>query len=391
MSWNISLRLNNIEQQIKNIQNDGLLNPLQENIQGNGYDIIGIKDIDATGEINTSGNIFCNLIETTTETGTAISTSKIDCNNIDCQGDISCFTLNYTELNPPISGGAQNLAQTLTQGNSGIGQGMTNMGTIQITNGSLEIESGGAGDTRNLIQMINLDDTLLITHGDINGINNAKFTIGNAETNYITFLNNPSNYTTISCSQLLRNTSSSNPANQTGYILDSLNTPPSYKQIFSNVNQTITDKNLSSGVPYWLFGLSVYNGDTIFNYGINYVELLLPYFQINFTSDTPFTPLSTCQLYITSTLNGNYDPTKGNRITFNLTNNSSGQANFTFTSTIPILLYYQNGNLGDTLTNLYFNVIVSQSITYTISLINTNMIITSSIVGKNNDTLTFNT
>lgn len=392
MSWNISLRLNNIEQQIKNIQNEGLLNPLEENIQGNGYDIIGIKNIDATGEINTTDNIFCNSIETTTQTGTAISTSKIDCNNIDCQGDISCFTLNYTALNPPITGGGETLKQTLTNGNDAGDIGINNLGTVNITSGDLIITDGNniGQDTQAYISLNNISNVpFYLAYGDSQGINNQKFLLLDSTQEYYKIQNTGTTTTTLSSQKLLRNTNSSNPANQTGYILDSLNNPPMYKQIFNDVDHTLT-QNFTSASPSWLLGNNLYTGDQVYNYGINYGELLFSYFQIQFVSETPFNPLATCQLYLSNSQTAIFDPSKGNRIGFNLTNNSSGQANYTFTSSIPIILYYQNGGLGESFSNLYLNIAVSQTQTLTITINNTNMMITGLITGQNTDPLVFN-
>ena len=318
----------------------------------------GIQQSDTSGFPNTmNGTIF----------------SDIQCNVA------TVATLNYTELNPPIAG-AQNLAEVLTIGNSGQGQGMTNMGTIQITNGELQISDGGLPDSRNIIQMSNPDDTLLIVHGDIN-----------AETNYITFLNDPSNYTTISCTELLRNDTSSDPANATGFIMDTLNHPPMYKQIFYNISSS-NPLSLTSGVPTFIFKSDIYpsSANRVFNYGINYAEILLSYFQINFTSSAPWVGTNNCQLFLSNAPNPtSYDPTLGNAIVFNIVNNGSGQPNYTFTSSVPIILYYQNGDLGTKFENLYFNIQIQDTGVYTVALQNCNFAVTAYVAGKNTGSLVF--
>lgn len=399
MSWNISLRLNNIEKQIQNITNDGLLNPLQENIIGNGYDIQGIKNVNTTsdGSINTNA-IFTDTLVVNSTGNSAISCSgNIDCENIDVVENISCSTItagtvNYTTLNPPIAGETQNLQQVLTQGNNANDIGINNLGTVNITSGDLIITDGNnvGQDTQAYISLNNISEVpFYLAYGDSQGITNQKFRLLDSTQEYLKIQNTGTTTTTLSSQKLLRNLNSSNPANQTGYILDSLNNPPMYKQIFNDVDHTLT-QIFNSGSASWLFGSNLYTGDTVYNYGVNYGEILFSYFQIQFVSETPFNPLATCQLYLSPSQTGVFDPTKGNRIGFNLTNNSSGQANYTFTSSIPIILYYQNGIAGASFNNLYLNVVLSQTQTITVTINNTNMVITGLITGQNTDSLVFN-
>lgn len=399
MSWNISLRLNNIEQQIKNITNEGLLNPLQENIIGNGYDIVNIKNITSVedGSINTSSIFTDTLAINSTGTGALSCSGDINCENIDVVENISCSTItagtvNYTTLNPPVGGGTQNLEQVLTQGNSAGGYSIQNLGNVNINSGDLIITDGNniGQDTQAYISLNNISEVpFYLVYGDAQGLTNQKFRLLDTSQEYLKIQNTGTTTTTLSSQKLLRNLNSSNPANQTGYILDSLNTPPMYKQIFNDVDHTLT-QIFTSGTPSWIFGNNLYTGDLVYNYGINYGEILFSYFQIQFVSETPFSPLAICQLYLSPSQNGAFDPTKGNRIAFNLTNNSSGQANFTFTSSIPIILYYQNGGSGQSFNNLYLNIAVSQTQTITITINNTNMMVTGLITGQNVDPLVFN-
>lgn len=397
MSWNISLRLNNIEKQIQElILSQGLQNPLQVDIIGNGHSINNISSLSATGDISTDGNMYCNSLNAES-LGTSISCAgTINTKNIDVDENISCSTItagtvNYTSLNPPI-GGSQNLQQTLTFGNSAGDIGIDNLGTLNITAGNINITNGDAiGENTQTFLSFNNVSTIpfYMIYGDSQGITNQKFRLADSNQEYLKITNTGTSITTLSSQKLLRNTNSSNLPNQTGYILDSLNNPPMYKQIFNDVDHTLT-QIFTSGSPSWIFGNNLYTGDSTYNYGVNYGEILLSYFQIQFVSETPFNPLATCQLYLSPSQTGAFDPTKGNRISFNLTNNSSGIANYTFTSSIPIILYYQNGGLGASFDNLYLNVVFSQTQTITVTINNTNMVITGLITGQNTDPLVFN-
>lgn len=347
---------------------------------------ISFTNTESSGEI--SGYFIINQSATS---GMPNTMNGINTNEIDAE-IITVGTLNYTSLNPPIAG-AQNLAETLTIGNDASQQAIKNCGAITITDGALTLQDENpiGFDTRTIIEMNNLADTMYIVHGDSQGIDNARFTIGNAETNYITFLNNPSNYTTISCSELLRNDTSNDVASATGFIMDTLNHPPMYKQIFYNISSS-NPLSLTSSVPTFIFKSDIYpaSANRVFNYGINYAEILFSYFQINFTSATPWVGNNNCQLFLSNAPNPpSYDPTKGNAILFNVVNNSSGQANYTFTSSVPIILYYQNGDLGTQFENLYFNIQIQDTGVYTVALQSCNFAITAYVAGKNTGSLVF--
>ena len=399
MSWNISLRLNNIEKQIQElIVSAGLQNPLQEDIIGNGYSINNISSLTATDNITTDKNVYADEFVGGEFKGDAFtSTSSMIAQTFYAYQDITCDaitagTVNYTTLNPPVGGGSQNLQQVLTVGNDADDIGINNLGTLNVTAGNININNGNSigQDTQTYLSFNNVSTVpFYMIYGDSQGLTNQKFRLVDANQEYLKITNTGTTITTLSSQKLLRNTNSSNPANQTGYILDSLNNPPMYKQIFNNVTHTLT-QNFNAGSASWLFGDNLYSGDSTYNYGINYGEILLSYFQIQFVSETPFNPLATCQLYLTSSQTGVFDATKGNRISFNLTNNSSGIANYTFTSSIPIILYYQNGGLGASFDNFYLNVVFSQTQTITVTINNTNMVVTCLITGQNTDPLVFN-
>lgn len=91
MSWNVSTRLNNLQQQINNIANKGLTNPLEQIMDANSYTIENINILDGG----------TNSIEIKTSN---INGVQID-SNLNVDADITCDTLNYTTLNPPINTG----------------------------------------------------------------------------------------------------------------------------------------------------------------------------------------------------------------------------------------------------------------------------------------------
>jgi hypothetical protein len=100
-------------------------------LDGFKYVLISSKSVGALG----TGTLVL-----TSNAGTPAGTGNLECNNI------TCNQLNYTTLNPPISGGGETLAQTLTLGNDATGQNITNVGSLFTgsiegtgTNGLLEI------------------------------------------------------------------------------------------------------------------------------------------------------------------------------------------------------------------------------------------------------------
>jgi hypothetical protein len=406
--FNINLKLNNLQKQINNIQNKGLLNPLEENIEGNNFNINGINEVNCmvlnTG--NTSG---------VTVNASGIACTDIDCDNITCAGVISCNELVYGQLNPPISGVAEPISKVLMNGNDASNNSITNLGGLQMTGnldlnynqittwndgtigGSMSIANGdpNGADTRSEVRFYNNGETnYFMGKGDIAGqtenFNNFRLYDSN-NFEYMQIYPVPTQQIIFSCDKLLSRQDSSNPANATGYILDSIKTPPMYKQIFSNINQSISFEN--SGEPSWIFGTNIYTGDQVFNYGITFSEILFSYLQINFQSEDPFLAPNNCQLYLGPSPNYAYDPSKGNRIVFSVVDNTGDQPNYTFTSSIPIILYYQNGDLGagNQFDNLYLNIQIQDQQVYNISFQNTNFVVSSYICGKNSDPLAWNT
>jgi len=98
-----------------------------------GYKFVGFN-AKSVGAFGNAALILSN------NTSTPTATADLECRNI------SCNTLNYSSLNPPISGGGENLSQTLTIGNDATGQNINNVGSLFAasiqgtgTNGLLQI------------------------------------------------------------------------------------------------------------------------------------------------------------------------------------------------------------------------------------------------------------
>jgi hypothetical protein len=107
MSWNISTRLNNLQQQINNIANKGLTNPLEQVLDANNYSLTNLNILD-------SGS---NVLELQSSNVGGITTNC----DFSADGNITCHTLNYNSLNPPIningitySLNGQNIEETTT-------------------------------------------------------------------------------------------------------------------------------------------------------------------------------------------------------------------------------------------------------------------------------------
>jgi len=89
MSWNISTRLNNLQQQINNIANKGLTNPLEQVMDANSYTLTNLKILDGAS----------NVLQLNTNNVGGITTNA----SVDVGGNLTCETLNYNELNPPLN------------------------------------------------------------------------------------------------------------------------------------------------------------------------------------------------------------------------------------------------------------------------------------------------
>lgn len=89
MSWNISTRLNNLQQQVNNIANKGLTNPLEQVMDANSYTLTNLKILDGVS----------NVLQLNTNNVGGITTNA----SLSVDGDLTCQTLNYSSLNPPLN------------------------------------------------------------------------------------------------------------------------------------------------------------------------------------------------------------------------------------------------------------------------------------------------
>ena len=56
MSWNIQLRVNNIQQEVETLVNDGLTNPLSSNLDCSNNSIINCSNISSNDVLNFNAN-----------------------------------------------------------------------------------------------------------------------------------------------------------------------------------------------------------------------------------------------------------------------------------------------------------------------------------------------
>ena len=89
MSWNISTRLNNLQQQVNNIANKGLTNPLEQILDANNYTLQNLNILNANNNV---------MQLQTNNIGGITTNSKLTVN-----GDLTCNTLHYSALDPPIA------------------------------------------------------------------------------------------------------------------------------------------------------------------------------------------------------------------------------------------------------------------------------------------------
>ena len=91
MSWNISTRLNNLQNQVNNIANKGLTNPLEQILNANSFSLENLNVVDGGA----------NILKLQSSNVGGITTN----NNLTVGGDAHVNTLFYTALSPPISNG----------------------------------------------------------------------------------------------------------------------------------------------------------------------------------------------------------------------------------------------------------------------------------------------
>lgn len=133
MSWNVNLRLNNLQQQINTIANKGLVNPLEENLDANGFQLINLNLLDGKS----------NALLLHSDSGISTNTG------LEVQGNISCNKLTYQSLSPIPSA---NLQEVLETGDDAGGNNIINLGELKFipTNGILNLSNVAVQQLSNL-------------------------------------------------------------------------------------------------------------------------------------------------------------------------------------------------------------------------------------------------
>jgi len=159
MSWNIQLRLNNLQQQINNIANEGLINPLEEILDANGYTLTNLNILDGAS----------NALQINTNNVNGISTNA----DLSVGGDISCNVLNYSSLNPPISASGTSFVPYNSQATE------TSSGNFVLVQGVNPL-TGFITKT----PILNPSATAEINFSAVNGNNGFAFGFSSVNTNY---------------------------------------------------------------------------------------------------------------------------------------------------------------------------------------------------------------
>lgn len=340
--------------------------------------------------------------QTINETLNQVLLNGNNANNQDIIGinSLTCETLNYTTLNPPIAQGGENLEETLTNGNSAGGLDITNIGTISgesinmtnniFCNGYLQV--GDLVSNTSQLHLLYGNGTTLGENYQVVGSAGGNFQIqlykNNALYNQPLMIDDVNNI-------LLKtnNLTYTQDGNTSYYINDTFYNPPMFKQIFSNTSGSFANFVLS---PKIFFSTNVYtksNPNNIY-YGVNYGEILFTSLNLSFGLDTSVSPSpvfpSGCNatIFLSSTGTGAYDATLANSLIIPM---SSGSINTTFNSSIPILLFCNSDSQFDKLyVMIYFDVIPPVGVTgYNCDMTNSNLVVSGYITNNQNSTLTF--
>jgi hypothetical protein len=331
------------------------------------------------------------VTQSTSETLAQVLNNGNSANGLDIEdvGALTCTTLNYTTLNPPITGGGETLEQTLTNGNSAGGLDINDVGALNTTSinatGSIYAEvylQAGNKAGLSCIQLLYGDGTTTGNNYQIISINDT-YILQQFKNNALTaqpLLINQETLTQFKTSNLVYTQDGTNNY----YILDSNFNTPCYKQIFSGLNQTVSNMGAVAS-PF--FSVPIYTKSSTYNYGVNYAEILFSALNLTFTSSTVFGTNLQATLYLSSEDSGEFNPAVGNSIVINITN-TNGVATYTFNSSIPIILYYNNTTQFNKLYLLVAYSIVTLS-NYNLQITNSNMAVTGYISSNPNGSITW--
>ena len=190
--------------------------------------------------------------------------------NLTASGAITCGTLNYTTLNPPVSGSNQNLTSVLSMGNSAGGNSITNLNAVSMS-GNLLVSNGS--------------NTCSIQPTSIN-ISGGNITCSNL--NCATINNNPV------------------PSGGGGYSASFLQITSTSSNELIPYNQKVPVAGLSAGATLNTSGITVFQnaeyGGTLFQNSTSSTILVIPSISITwgYVSSNAKDPVS-LGLYITKT------------------------------------------------------------------------------------------
>jgi hypothetical protein len=368
---------------INGVENVGFEQPLPS---GNYYFTIGTFTF-ASNCLMTNINVN----QSTSETLDQVLTNGNSAGGLDIEdvGTLTCNTLNYTTLNPPITGGGETLQQTLTNGNSAGGLDIDDVGALNAdsinSTGSIYAEGYlQAGNKAGLsaIQLLYGNGTTLGNNYQIIGVNDT-FQLQQYKNNALTaqpLLINQETLTQFKTSNLVYTQDGTNNY----YILDSNFNTPCYKQIFTNLNQTVSNMGANAS-PF--FSVPIYTKSNSYNYGVNYTEILFSSLNLTFTSSTVFGSNLQATIFLSSANSGEFNPALGNSIVINITN-TNGTPTYTFNSSIPIILYFNNTTQFNKLYLLVAYSIVTLT-NYNLQITNSNMAVTGYISSNPNGSITW--
>lgn len=273
MSWNISNRLNNLQNEVSQITQGSVYNPLQSDLNMNNYKLTDVSIIDGGANEITFSTANSNGI-------------NLNGTNLTTTGNINCDTLNYTTLNPPVDLSHATLETILQNNNDGEQLGIINLKYLNLgttpstyTTNTIDLSSG------QLINANNVEtDYLNCQEGQFTNVNVAQ----NLEVgNYLTIDNTITGASQIhlKCDNVGSNFQLVGDNNQ--YLIQQYKGNQLYNQPFTiNDNQSITFKtdglyisNLDGSQTGQIY-------DTVFNPPANDATKTSNYFALTNLSDS---------------------------------------------------------------------------------------------------------
>jgi hypothetical protein len=400
MSWNFNLRLNNLQQQINNIVDKGLINPLESNLDANNFQILNLSILDG-GD---------NQLQINTNNSSGITMN----NKLTVSNDISCNKLTYQSLSPIPSA---NLEEVLQTGNNANGEFINELGGLKFLNEGAYINLANVNvqqlsnlTVENQVEISNIsgNSELILYNGNnefkLTNQFNGNFTISDIDYTFLTivkgddqvFVNSLANsrvlqigatgisdpqirfnygdgtnngdkyilvcYNNLYQIQQFQGTTDVNrpftinginsitlktkeliyddTEGHTGTILTTLDVKNQISQIYNGVNATYQTSQVVSNI------LSI----PITSENINYVSLIFNNLTITCTNQN-LNPNTTATLYLSNQNIAGYNST----ISFNTISYTLNQNNGVFTSSIPIEMILVENNISTVYLIILFN------------------------------------